>query len=237
MPSIFDPQSYNSVFDVELEKMIDRLRDNEARQQAAEMRGFEWGQYIARSLVRAGFRGDDVQEHCHAIVVKLIVSPGRLFRGWEPGRHGPLDRRFQAAVWNAIRNITEKQRNYRRRMTPADPTIMAERLPGRRPYSGVLDDFRRLVAERLGPLAAAILDQRLADEDTKDLVGRADLGSPGKYIIKREVQAIKTLARQFAAESGDRAFLLRVIHALEAEAETVNKRQTAMAARRAAAVV
>jgi hypothetical protein len=230
----FAPTEYNSVFNGELEKLAQSHNDPEVRQQVAALRGFDWGNYVSRSLVRAGFRGDDVQEQFHNIVVKLLLSPGKLFRGWNPAKHGPLERRFRASVWNAIKNVVEKNRNRRRWVVTADPAVMAERNPARQPYSGVLDEFRRLVAEKLGKVAAAILDQRLAGEDTKDLVGRPDLGSPGKFVIKREVQAIKKLAQRFAAQSGDVAFVNRVDKALSDEAATVAKRQQATAARRLA---
>ena len=79
----FDPASYNPVFEAELEKLLNRLTDNKARQQAAEMRGFDWGNYISRSLQRAGFQDDDQQEHFQAIAIKLLVEPGKLFM-WNP---------------------------------------------------------------------------------------------------------------------------------------------------------
>jgi hypothetical protein len=228
----FQPTDYNAVFEGELEKLAHNHHDPDVQQQVASLRGFDFGNYIARSLVRAGFRGDEVQENFHAIIMKLLVSPGGLFRNWNPKKHGMLDRRFRRSVWNAIRNAQEKIRNRQRWITPTDPTVMAERNPSRQPYSGVLDDFRRLVAQKLGPLAVAILDQRLAGEDTKDLVGRAEIGSPTIWRIKREVGEIKKLAHRFAAQSGDPAFLDRVDRAMEREANTVGKRQQAMAARR-----
>jgi hypothetical protein len=223
----FEPSEYNVVFDRELDKLLDRINDPDARQQIAALRGFDWGNYVVRSLVRGGFRGDDVSDNFQSIVLKLLLAPGKLFKNWNPRKHGALERRFRASVWNAIRNLSEKRRNYRRWMVSADPTALAERNPAKQPYSGILDDFRKLVADRLGALAAAIFDWRLQGEDTKELVGRAELGTPTPYTIKREVQAIKALAHRFAAQSGDPAFLYRVEKALEGEAATVAKRQAA----------
>ncbi len=223
----FRPEAYNSVFDDELQKLLARTHDLDARKQIAALKGFDWGNYIVRSLVRVGFRHDDVQEAFHNIVMKLLLSPGKLFKGWNPERHGPLERRFKAATWNAIRNIAEKRRNYQRWMTSADPAVMAERNPAKQPYSGVLEEFRRLVAEKLGKLALAILDQRLEGKQTKEMVGRPEFGSPSIYIIKRAVQEIKALAREFAAQSGDPGFLAQVEKALSNEAATVAKRQAA----------
>lgn len=227
----FSPADYNAVFEAELEKLIHRLPDEEAREQAITMREFDWGNYIARSLARAGFRDDDQQEAFHATVVKLLLSPGKLFTGWSPGRHGPLDRRFRQSVWNAIRNISEKSRNRRKRVALADPGIMAGQFAGRTPYSDLIDQFRQLVAQRLGKLAADILDQRLAGEDTKEIIGKEEFGTPSAFYIKRAVQQIKALAQEFAAHRGDPAFAGMVSAAIEGEAATFSKRRTALAAR------
>jgi len=59
----------------------------------------------------------------------------------------------------------------------------------------LIDQFRQLVAERLGKLAVAILDQKLAGEDAKNLVGKAANGTPSAYYIRRETRAIKELAQ------------------------------------------
>ena len=82
------------------------------------------------------------------------------------------------------------------------------------------------MADKLGALAAAILDWRLQGEDTKDLVGRAELGKPYPC-TSGSWQAIKALAHRFAAQSGDPVFARRVEKALSDEAVTVAKRQAA----------
>jgi hypothetical protein len=57
----------------------------------------------------------------------------------------------------------------------------------------------------------------------------ASLGSPGKWIVKRTVQQVKELAREFF--SGDPELLRKVEKAMASEEETMAKRRTAMAAR------
>ncbi len=195
------------------------------------MRGFNWANYIVRSLVRAGFRGDDLQEQFHDLVIRLLVKPGKLFKGWNPTRHGPLDRRFFRSVKNGLINSSQKIRHRAKWMTATDPVALADRLPSRPGHSGVMDTFRQHVAHRLGTLALHCLDWRIDGKDIKDLVGRPDLGRPTTYIIKREIQAIKNLARQFAAESDDPAMIAGVQRAMDAEAVTMQKRQQAMLAR------
>jgi hypothetical protein len=97
-----------------------------------------------------------------------------------------------------------------------------------------LDEFRRWVADVLGPLAAAILDQRLAGEETKGMVGQPQFGSPTVFEIKKTVQAVKAVAHRFAAQSRDPALMDKVDRAMEREADSVAKRQRATAARRPA---
>ena len=227
----FSPSDYNPLFDSELAKVIARIHDPDLRQQVEGLNGFDWANYVVRSLQRSGFKDDDVQEHFHQLVVKLLVSPGRLFRGWEPQRHGPLQNRFRRSVWNGIRNAQEKTRNRRRWMVAADPSVMAAQYAGRQPYSDLIDQFRSLVAQRLGKLAAAILDARLTGEDSKDLVGKADFGTPSAYLIKQEIRGIKQLAYEFAQQTGDHVFLNRLAKAIDSERQTVEKRKATVAAR------
>ena len=84
-----------------------------------------------------------------------------------------------------------------------------------------------MVAEKLGKLALAILDWRMEGRDVKDMVGRAELGNPTAYSIKREVGEIKKLAHRFGLESGDPVFLDKVNRAMNRQAATVAKRKAA----------
>jgi hypothetical protein len=80
-------------------------------------------------------------------------------------------------------------------------------------------------------LGIAVLDARLQGEETKGLVGREDLGSPGRFVIKRVVQEIKALARDFAQRLGDAGFLRDIERAMEREEATVQKRLATAGAR------
>ena len=110
----FNPQSYNPAFYEGLNDLLGRIHDPATREQIEAMKKFDFASYIVRSLARAGFRADSLQEHFHALVVRLLLKPGKLFRGWNPEVHGPLDRRLKNATWNGIRNIAEKERNRRK---------------------------------------------------------------------------------------------------------------------------
>ncbi len=96
----------------------------------------------------------------------------------------------------------------------------------------MIHDFRRLVRKRLGDLGVAVLNARLAGEETKSLVGRAERGSPGKFVVKRVVCQIKELVREYARSLGDSELLRRIERAMASEEETVAKRQATTAARR-----
>ena len=112
-----------------------------------------WTNYIAACLRNSGVRDQgDLEEKIHDIVVKLLVSPGGLFRNYEPTRHGPIDLRFKRSVANAIRNLVEKENNRKRFMRPA-PNAGYEPGPEEVPArpetdhdETILDGFRHLPA-------------------------------------------------------------------------------------------
>lgn len=233
----FDTQQYNRLFDSELEKLVGRVSSPEHRAALERMQGFNWVGYIAQCVRHAGYRDQrEVQERTHEIVVKLLM--GGLFSSFDERTSGPIDRRFKCSVTNAIWNLVEKERN-RRRFLPSVPidqefrpggvTDVADRASAGQDDDRLIQDFRRLVRNRLGELGLAILDARLDDEETQSLVGREDLGSPNRYALKKTVRDIKALARQYAGALGDPAFLRDIERAMGREEETVSKRRAAKA--------
>ena len=116
----FDPAQYNALFDSELEKVIARVRDLAHRQVLERLKGFDWLSYVIGSVWHAGYRDQrERDEKTHEIVTKLLM--GKLFRGYDPRIHGPMDKRFKASVANAIRNLVAKEKT-RRRNIPACPS-------------------------------------------------------------------------------------------------------------------
>jgi hypothetical protein len=234
----FDAQAYNALFNDELEKVIARVKDPAHHQVLERLRGFDWTGYVAGWVRHAGYHGyREAQEKTHEVVTTLLM--GKLFRGFDERVSGPMDKRFKCAVGNAIRNMTQKERN-RRRYLPSIP-IQQEFVPGsvtpddlpappaRDDDSKVIHNFRDLVRRRLGDLAVAVLDLRLEGGETKSLVGSPSLGSPGKWTVKKVVAGIKELAREFFR--GDPELLRRVERAMKSEGETIGKRRAAMVAR------
>ncbi len=150
---------------------------------------------------------------------------GGLFRDYDERQHGPLDLRFKRAVANAIKNMVEKDRN-RRRFIPIGQE-RGDDLPasqGRDDDNALIDGFRRLVRNRLGELGTAVLDARLQGQEVKTLVGREDLGRPGRFVIKRVVGQVKALAKEYAEQLGDPALLRDIERAMKREGATVAKR-------------
>jgi len=185
----FDPRAYNDLFDSELEKVIARTSDPTHRQALEHLRGFDWLSYIVCWVRHAGYRDQrERDEKAHEVVVKLLT--GKLFTGYDPRIHGPMELRFRTSVANAVRNMTQKERN-RRRLLPTTSitqefvpgSVTAEELPApaaREDDSKVVENFRELVRRRLGGLGLAVLDMRLEGGETKSLVGSPFAGVSGE---------------------------------------------------------
>jgi hypothetical protein len=236
-----NPVEYNALFDKELERLLPRISDPNERNRLQGMLGSSWVGYIAAALRNAGYRDQaSLQEKIHDVVVKLLVSPGGLFRNYKETQHGPFDLRWKRSVGNAVKNVAQKEANRRRLI----PTITIDKefkqdLPSRLPRETdeqVVEDFRQLVWSRLGQLGLAILDARMASLETKSLAGRGDLGNPSHFAVKRAVQQIKSLAREFAQQRGDPEFLWQIDRAMDKESQTVQKRLAAAKRPVAAAV-
>ena len=245
----FRAEEYNQVFRDELEKVIQRTTDPVQRKSLERLHDFDWLSYIAGAVRRIYRDFRQGQEAISDVASKLLM--GKLFRGFTPPSSAEsaedageyLLARFKTSIANSIRNMVEKEAN-RRRYLPTtaihqdfEPgAVTADDLPAR-PSLGhddekVIDDFRELVRTRLGPLAATILGLRLAGGETKSLVGAPSVGSPGRFVIKRVVQQIKALAREFAERRGDAAFLRDIERAMDREDATIQKRLKTTAARR-----
>ncbi|MHB8974053.1 MAG: hypothetical protein ACYC4N_26760 [Pirellulaceae bacterium] len=220
----YDQAAYNRLFQTQLEELLARITDPAHRAALESMRTMDWVSYIAASIRGAGFKDQrEVQERTHDIVTKLLV--GTLFRGYDETTSGPMPQRFRAAVTNAVKNLRSKEFN-RRKYLPSVP-ITNEFQPGSVTHDEdreVVENFRRLVRERLGELALSVLDARLAGQETQSLIGREELGRPDKNRLKKAVQQVKALAREYAMTTGDQGFLRDVDRAMGREQRTVDKR-------------
>jgi len=226
-----DRAAFNGLFQRELEALLPKISEPVKRQYLSKLREFDWIGYIGAAVRNAGFRSqEDVQERIHEIVVKLLIAPGGLFRDYDDNRHGLMDRRFKRSVGNAIRNMIAKEKA-RRRHIPVVPIHVGPEPAQIIGYKDddVVADFRNLVSDRLGELALAVLDVRLAGDQTQSLLGRPDLGRPSRSRIKQVVRRIKRLAHEYAIDHDHPGLLDQVEKAMRGEAKTVEKRRRARA--------
>jgi hypothetical protein len=128
--------------------------------------------------------------------------------------------------------MIEKQRTQHQFLRRAATQAQAHRGP--RYDQKLIEDFRELVFQRLGPLALAILDTRLEGDEIKLLAGSERLGKPTAYLLKKTVQQIKQLAVEYGRAIGDQDFLGRVEAAAAKEVQTVARRKETATRRRAA---
>jgi hypothetical protein len=229
-----DKAAYNDLFRQELERLLSRLTDPIQRQHAEAMRDFDWTRYIAGSIRRsAGITSqDEIDEKVHEIVIRMLVSPGGLFRDYDESRHGPFNLRFRRTLANALKNSAEKEKN-RKRYIPSVP-IRQEFVPGGvtaddlvargTPESDprLLDDFRELVKRQLRAIAVRVFDARLEGAEMKNLPG------VNSYTVKKTVLEIKSLAKKYAIAVGDPNLLRQIEKLMAAEEMTVQRRKAAM---------
>jgi hypothetical protein len=139
----------------------------------------------------------------------------------------------------------EKERNRKKYLRPVSIAtdfvpggVRAEELPAR-PESDhdatLIERFRKMLQAQHGDLALAVFDARLDGQQTKDLVGLPELGSPSKFQVKHAVQQVKAAACAFAQAEGDPAFQRQVERLLAAEAATVGQRKATTRQRQALA--
>lgn len=226
----YDASAYNQVFQSELEALRQRIPDLTIIAKLDNLKDMDWAGYIAKELRKAGFRGNDVEEHLHQIVVKLLIAPGKLFNGWNPQQHGPLEKRFGSSVRNEIINIVTKESN-RRKYVPTVPIyarygdggVADQHLaaPQTNDDHAIIENFRQWLRKRLGSLALTIFDARLNGEDISLLVGLKSLGSPTSYKIKTTVQQMKRSAWEFAA--GDPILQQRIEKLLDADQQSASR--------------
>ena len=242
-PALANPQparrpmmamAYDNLFNQELDAVLPTLRNTDGHNRLASLRG-GWTNYIAACLRNAGFRDQgQLEELIHDIVVRLLVSPGGLFRAYDENRHGPLDLRFKRSVANAVKNVVAKEKN-RRRYLPSIPFgndfvpggVTADDLPApSKPNHDprLIDRFKTMLQSRLGDLAMGIFNARLEGQETKSLVGLPELGQPGRWVVKRVVQQIKALAHDYAQTLDDPDFLSQVERLMNREAATIARR-------------
>jgi hypothetical protein len=126
----FDREAFNALFRRQLEELLPKVTDERRRASLEAMRGTDFVAYILAALRNAGLGDErDREEAAHDVVVQLLVSPGKLFTGYDAASSGPMEARFSLSVRNAVRNVLRS----RRRREPMNRAIGAvEAVPDRR---------------------------------------------------------------------------------------------------------
>jgi len=204
----FDPSQYNALFRQEIEALLPKVKSSRQREHLQLIHTFDWTGYILASVRNAGFKGQEVEDRGHDIVVRLLVHPGTLFSAYDDSKHGPLLARFKVAVANNVKNLVAKERR-RRDLTyqgsyPLGFLWLSER------DQRIIEDFRKFVHQRLGTLGLAVLDARLDGDHINALVGDVGVGKPTAYLLKTTVRRLKNLAVEYGHATGDPDFLSRV---------------------------
>lgn len=158
---------------------LDSIKDKVPAQTYQRLQDMNWGGYISNQLHKAGFHDqDDAMQH---VVTKLLIEPGQLLRGYNPDRHGPLDRRFGASVRNEIAKLISKAQN-RRKYVPTVPLASFDRAVQQDASQAFLRDE---IMKKVGELGVAVYDCLVTGVCPSVLVGRVESGSPTLYRVKK----------------------------------------------------
>lgn len=212
---MLDPKAIDDLFHAEAEKVLPSVRNREVREDLLGFLRMRPTAYMDKALRRAGIPEADLDSAIQDIVVKFLYSPGSLFRRWDP-RYS-FTPRFKVSVKNAVITLAQKRQRRAKRFQelPSEPVA---RKPGL--ADDPIRDFRNWLEAEYGEPVARVLDQRLADRDTKELVGQPGLETA--YAVKQAVQKIKAGAVRWSESHPD--FLLRIRRLMEKEAETMRRR-------------
>jgi hypothetical protein len=212
---LLDPKTIDDLFHSEAEKVLPNVVAPEVREDVLGFLRMRPTAYMDKALRRAGIPEADLDSAIQDIVVKFLYSPGSLFRRWDP--RYPFTPRFKLSVKNAVITLAQKRQRRAKRFQelPADPIA---RKPGL--ADDPIRDFRNWLEAEYGEPVARVLDQRLADKDTKELVGERGLETA--YAVKQAVQKIKAGAVRWSESHPD--FLLRIRRLMEREKETLARR-------------
>jgi hypothetical protein len=212
---LLDPKAIDDLFHEEAGKILPTVKEPRVRDDLIAFMKFRPTAYMDRALRTAGTPEADLDEAIQTLVVKFLYSPGGLFKGWDRGY--PFTPRFKVSVKNAVIGLAQKRQRRAKRFKelPADPVA---RKPD--PSEDPIAEFRNWIEAEYGESVARVLDQRLADKDTKELVGQP--GFETAYKVKQAVQQIKAAAVRWSQSHPE--FLLRVRKLMGEEAETIAKR-------------
>jgi hypothetical protein len=212
---LFPRQAMNELFQREIRDALPRVEDPHIKEDLESLSKMDFVGYIDRALRNASIGDEELDEMVQRVVVKLLVSPGSLFRGWNLST--PMTARLKLAVRNSAITIGERTAKRRKRTQELSPDLPAGRAGS---TDDLVHEFRLWLRLRYGETAVRVFDARLAGEDIKGLIGTD--GIPSAYALKRIVQGIKAGAMAWTKSDPELNFLVQKM--MDAEAGTVAKR-------------
>jgi hypothetical protein len=212
---LFQVEQFNDYWKEQLDRVIPTITDPEIRKDLLSLRDLNLIGYVDRSLRRAGIPMDDLDEAVQQVVIKLLVSPGKLITGWK--KDSPLSFRLKAAIRNAAISLGQSYSRRKKRRQDLPPDLPARMSPD---DGDLIHQFRQWLGQRLGEVAVRVFDWRLEDRDSRELIGSE--GIPTSHSLKMLVRKIKAAA--IAWGRSDPEFLVRVQKLMGAEEATLGKR-------------
>ena len=210
----FPTSAMNQLFRAELGRILTTEDlSEEQRQDLVQLRSLNLVGYVDSSVRRSGVDEADRDEVVHDLLVRLLVSPGSLFKKWD--RKSPMSARLKVAIRNSIFSLAKKRQRRARRFQEL-PDIIAS--PPCMDDVGTINAFRDALRSQYGEDHVRVLDTRLAGNDIKGLIGSP--GIPTSYRLKQIVQDIK----RFVVGWGDSCLERAISQMRVREEETLAKR-------------
>jgi DNA-directed RNA polymerase specialized sigma24 family protein len=210
----FPRHVFNLTFRDEITKVLESEEiSQEVRQDLLSIKDIDLVGYTDSSLRRSGFKDFELDELVSDILVRLLVTPGSLFKKWD--RRSPMTGRLKVAIRNSIITLAKKSQRRRKRFQELPDSLAA---PPCIDDIGLINAFRDSLRNQFGDAHVQVLDVRLAGNDIKGLVGSPQI--PSSYRLKQIVQDIK----RFVVGWGDSCLQKAVAQMQVREEETLNKR-------------
>ena len=211
---MFPRYGFNDLFRQDCDKVLESEElTEEVRADLMSLRTLDLVGYVSSSLRRSGFQDFELDEIVSDMLIRLLVSPGSLFKKWD--RKGIMSARMKVAIRNGV--ITHaKQSQKRKRRYQELPDSVASRQCADDPE--IIERFRDELRRRFGKAGVSVFDARLVDEDIKKLIGSEGISS--SYRLKVLVQGIKAVAQDF----GDECLQGMVARMSVQEADTLARR-------------
>lgn len=204
-----DIQGFNDLFRQQLEELLTRVHDPRRRAALESMKGTNWMGYLLTALRNAGITHKDEREAYAAQVAEyLLVSPGKLFQGYDPDGSGPMPARWVLAVQNAVRNVVRDRRRQNRRSAIIDADAVMARPE---PDDEVLEMFRTYLRQELGELAVELVDRRLDGQSLSQIVATPSFEAMGIAGVRRMFNQVRQAAGRYARGTRDVEFRREVV--------------------------